>query len=109
MSRVYYPDCEIEVGGFADREPFACDDAEVWIEGDSILISYFDEDGIVVLEGRPDDQSGWKLAARSRPRRAFLRPMSEDPGCFTGTLDEQGEVTAWRLRLGEPEGEPEKA
>ena len=103
MSRVYYTDCEVDVGGFGEREPFECDDAEVWIEGDSILISYFDEEGIVVLEGRPDDGSGWKLAARSRPRRAFLRPMSEDPGCFAGTLDEQGEVASWRLRLGDPE------
>ena len=108
MSRVYHPDCQIEVARLGEREPFECDDAEVWIEGDAILISYFDDDGIVVLEGRPDDQSGWKLSARSRPRRAFLRPMSEDPGCFSGTLDEHGEVAAWRLRLGAPEGAPER-
>lgn len=103
MSRIHYPECRVEVDGNAEIEPFECEDAEVWIEGGSILISYFDDDGIVVLEGRPDEDSGWTLSARSRPRQAFLRPMSESPGSFAGEIDEQGEVAAWRLHLGAPD------
>ena len=103
MSRVHYPECRVEVEGGGAREPFACDDADVWVEGESILISYFDDDGMVVLEGRPDADAGWTISARSRPRQAFLKPMSEDPGSFVGEIDEQGEVSIWRLRLGEPD------
>jgi hypothetical protein len=102
MSRVHYPDSAIQIEGWSHHGAFECDDAEVWIEGDLILISYFDDDGIVVLEGHPDEEGGWALSARSRPRRAFLKPMSEAIGHFAGELDEQGEVAVWRLRLGEP-------
>ncbi len=104
MSRVHYPDCRVEVERSETRETFECDDADVWIEDESILISYFDDEGMVILEGRPDDEAGWRLSARSRPRQAFLKPMAEDPCSFTGEIDEQGEVTIWRLRLGEPDG-----
>ena len=103
MSRIYYPECRVEVDEDGDRDGFECDDAEVWIEEASILISYFDDDGIVVLEGRPDEASGWILSARSRPRRAILTPMTDSPGSFAGEFDEQGEVAAWRLHLGNPE------
>ena len=96
------PDCAVEVERWSRHDPFECDDAEVWIEGDSILISYFDEDGIVVFEGHPDEEGGWALIARSRPRRAFLKPMPEAIGHFVGEFDEQGEVAVWRLRLGRP-------
>ncbi len=103
MSRTHYPECRVEVEGGLDREPFDCEDAEVWIESESILISYFDEEGMVVMEGRPGDESGWTLSARSRPWRAFLKPMSEAPGSFAGEIDVEGEITTWRIRLGEPD------
>ena len=100
--RVHYAECQVEVEESGAREAFECDDAEVWIENDAILISYFDHEGIVVLEGQPDDNSGWTLSARSRPWRAFLKPMSEASGNFAGEIGEQGEVATWRLRLGKP-------
>jgi hypothetical protein len=84
---------------------FSCEDAEVWIEDELILISYFDDEGIVVLEGRSDGDQGWALMARSRPWRAFLRPAPEKAGCFVGEIDEQGETADWRLTLGAPEKE----
>ena len=102
--RVHYVECQVEVEESGDREAFECDDAEVWIEDESILISYFDHEGIVVLEGRPDDDSGWTLSARSRPWRAFLKPMSEASGSFVGEIGEQGEVATWRLRLSKLSG-----
>lgn len=103
MSRIHYAEVRIHVGAFGSTPAFDCDDAEVWIEAESILVAYFDDDGVVVLEGRPDEAGGWRLAARSRPRRAFLTPMAETPGCYVGELDEQGEVARWTLSLGEPD------
>ena len=102
MTRVFYPDCAVEVSAWGETSAFACDDAEVWIDGDSILVSYFDEDGIVVLEGQPDGAGGWALVARSRPRRANLSPIGDDSRRFEGTIEEQGEGGHWELCLGEP-------
>ena len=104
MARAHHADCRVEVEAWTSREAFDCDDAEVWIEEDSILVSYFDDEGMVVLEGRPEAPDGWRLTARSRPWRAFLRPIGEAPGSFAGEIDEQGEVVAWRIRLGPEEG-----
>jgi hypothetical protein len=98
--RIHYVDCSVEVEAWGDCEAFACDDAEARIEGDVILISYFDEQGIVVLEGRSGERGGWTFMARSRPRRAFLAPMGDSPDTLVGEIDEQGEVTGWQLRLG---------
>ena len=102
MTRQYFPDCCVEVAAWADYDDFACDDAEAWIEDESILISYFDDEGIVVLEGISDREDGWILTARSRPRKATLRPVVGESRSFVGSIDEQGESSNWKLRLGPP-------
>jgi len=102
MTRHYFPDCRIEVAAWAESEAFACDDAEAWIEAESILVSYFDDEGIVVLEGTSDRDDGWVLTARSRPRRATLRPVEGEDRSFVGSIDQQGESSTWTLRLGVP-------
>ena len=107
MNRVHHPVCCIEVEAWPTREAFRCDDAEIWIDADSILISYFDDEGMVVLEGRPEPSGGWQLVARSRPWRAFLRPISDSPDNFAGEIDEQGERVAWRVRFGPDPGPAE--
>ena len=103
MPRTYHADCSVEVEAWDDQAEFECDDAEVWIEDGSILVSYFDAEGIVVLEGIPDGKGGWHLVARSRPRRATLVPAVDDARSFAGTIEEGGESTRWTLRLSEPE------
>jgi len=105
MTRIFYPECRIEVASCGDRDAFACDDAEVWIEDDSILVSYCDDEGIVVLEGRSDRAAGWTLGGRSRPRRATLRPVEGEHRCYAGSVDELGETGRWTLRLGVPAAE----
>lgn len=102
MKRISYPECQVEVEAWAEHDAFACEDAEVWIEGDLILVSYFDDDGIVVLEGKSDGSGGWKLGARSRPRRATLSAVPNEGGSYTGSIEEGGETGAWKLRLGVP-------
>jgi hypothetical protein len=105
VERRYHPDCRVEIAGWGDREAFRCEDAEVWIEGEAILISYFDDEGIVVLEGREDGAGGWQLVARSRPRRARLRPEAREATAFVGEIEEHGETAGFRLRLSEPAGQ----
>jgi hypothetical protein len=121
MKRLFFANCRVEIAPWGDHEAFDCDDAEVWIEGDSILVSYFDEDGIVVLEGNSDHAGGWTLGARSRPRRARLLPLDSggegvgDPGAdgraggvsrsYRGSIVEQGESGRWTLHLGVPASE----
>jgi len=103
--RIYHPESRIAIEpseSMAASEVFECEDAEVWIEGESILISYFDDEGIVVLEGRGDEIGGWTLTGRSRPRRGRLEPARESPGEFSGELEEHGEKGRWSLRLGAP-------
>ena len=100
--RVHHPACAVSVAAFGETEAFECDDGEVWIDGDQILVSYFDDDGIVVLEGWPREEGGWEFSARSRPRRAFLAPMADSSHILEGEIDECGEVAVWRLTLGEP-------
>lgn len=90
----------MRVAGRAEEPAFEADDAEVWLEAAWILVSYFDDDGMVVFEGRADGEGGYELAARSRPWRAFLRPMADAPGSFAGEIDAQGESVAWQLVLG---------
>ena len=99
-SRVLYVDCRVDVAAWKGLDAFECDDAEVRIEGDQVVVSYFDEEGMVVMEGRMEGQGAWSLMARSRPWRAFLAPMGDPPGVFVGEIDEHGEVTDWKLSLG---------
>lgn len=105
MTRSFYPACEIQVEAFADAEAFACDDAEVWIEDDVMLVSYFDDEGPVVFEGRAEPGgAGWRLGARSRPWQASL--VAESPGSgeaaatvFRGVIETLEERAGWSLKL----------
>ena len=107
MSRRFFPDSCVEVDPIGDQDAFSCEDAEVWMEGAAILVSYFDDDGIVVLEGIREEGSEYALTARSRPRRATLLPVAESDGVpeaaarsFAGTVSEGTETARWKLVLG---------
>jgi len=45
-SRVLYVDCRVDVAAWKGLDAFECDDAEVRIEGDQVVVSYFDEEGM---------------------------------------------------------------
>lgn len=109
MTRRFFPDSCVEVDSIGDQDAFSCDDAEVWMEGHAILVSYFDEDGIVVLEGLSENGSDYTLMARSRPRSATLARVSGEgvggdaavfPEEYVGSISEQGETAHWKLTLG---------
>lgn len=105
MTRVFYPECRIEIGAWGGHDALVCEDAEAWVEEERILVCYFDDDGIVVLEGSSDRSGGWTLAARSRPRQATLAPAEDRTGSYAGRFEEQGESVVWTLCLGEPAGD----
>jgi hypothetical protein len=103
MTRRHYPECHVVVSAWEEQAALDCEDAEVWIEDESILVSYFDEDGIVVLEGLSDRNGGWTLMARSRARRATLSPVAGEEAVLRGSIDEMGHTVDWTLRLGDRE------
>ena len=111
MKRRSFPDSRVDIESFGDQDAFSCDDAEVWMEGDAILVSYFDDEGIVVLEGILEQGSSYRLMARSRPRSATLSPVSDragsesGPAQYAGLLSEQGETASWTLTLGAEESD----
>ena len=107
--RLHHENCLVEVSAWGERGDSRCDDAEVWIEGEAILISYLDDEGLVVLEGRSDGEGGWTLAGRSRPWRASLEPAPGEARAWVGEIEEQGERGRWRLRLAEAEAEVDDA
>ncbi len=67
-----YLACRAEVG-FDDGSPvFIDDDVDVEIEDGRMLLTYFDDEGAVVFEGREQAPGHYVLTARSRPRKAQL-------------------------------------
>ena len=67
-----YLACRAEVG-FDDGSPvFTDDDVDVEIEDGRMLLTYFDDQGAVVFQGREEAPGRYELIARSRPRRAQL-------------------------------------
>ncbi len=104
MSRIHHPGCRVDVDERSDRETFSDPDAEAWLEPGSILVSYYDEDGMVIFDGVEAEDGGYSLSARSRPWRADLRPMADDPGVLAGMIEAPDESFAWRLRLGNAVG-----
>lgn len=62
------------VAGFDDgRAPDIDDDADLELQGGTLLLTYWDDGGAVVFAGERQDDGRYELVARSRPRRAVLR------------------------------------
>ncbi len=84
-----YLACRAEVG-FDDGSPvFTDDDVDVEIEDGRMLLTYFDDQGAVVFQGREEAPGRFELTARSRPRKAQLQRTG---GALEGSWQE-GDVT----------------
>ena len=99
MSPVLHAGSRVEVAARDDRDAWTDDEADVRLADDSMVVAYFDEDGLVLFDGVPSEEGGWEFAARSRPWRAFLRPMADDPTVLEGEIEAPDERFAWRLVL----------
>ena len=67
--------------------PFEDDDSEVRIEEGRILICYWDDQGVVIFDGREEQPGHFVCSARSRPRKAELS-MEPDGRTLRGTFEE---------------------
>lgn len=92
--------CRAEVRFDDGRPPFEDDDVEVRIEGEWILLCYWDERGAVVFEGAQSAPGRFELKARSRPRTARL-DHSPERGLLEGTWSEGDESGGLRIELGQ--------
>ncbi len=85
------------VVGFDDGSPvFTDDDVDVSIEDGRILLTYFDDQGAVVFEGREEAPGHYELTARSRPRRAQLRRTDD---VLEGSWREGNSTGSLRIEL----------
>ncbi len=68
----HYLRCLVAVTDDAGEPPFEDDDADVELGSGGVLVSYFDDQGPVVLQGVETEPGRFALKARSRPRQAEL-------------------------------------
>jgi hypothetical protein len=92
--------CQVEV--FADDGAvlFDDDDCDVRLREQILIVSYFDDEGPLVFEGRGSDDGSYELWCRGRPRKARLS-LSPDQSRFEGAWIEGDERGSWRILLGE--------
>ena len=89
--------CRVTVGFCDGRPAFEDDDADLHLGDGELLLSYWDERGVVVLIGPESEPGCFELVARSRPRRCTLR--REDPRAFSGSWVEGEERGTLRVEL----------
>ncbi len=90
--------CRVEVVPEAGASPFDDDDCDVRLEGDQLVVTYWDEDGVVVFDGNRDADGKFDLWCRSRPRRAELR-FCEENRVLEGSWSERENRGSWRIEL----------
>jgi hypothetical protein len=91
-----YSGCRVVVTYDDGRARFEDDDCDVSLEDDELLVTYWDERGPVVLQGRDRGES-FAVTARSRPSTATLRRQG---GVFEGTWRERDDSGRLRIELG---------
>jgi hypothetical protein len=92
--------CRARVGSDDGAAAIADDDADVDLGEGRILVSYFDDEGPVVLQGLETTPGRFELAARSRPRKAELALEGDR---LEGRWWEARRAGSLRIELGEEE------
>jgi hypothetical protein len=90
------------VAAFDDSRP-DCedDDAELQLDEGALLLTYWDDEGVVVLVGAERAPGEYDWRARSRPRRGTLRRV--DARTFTGVWEQGGECGTLRIEWSDSE------
>jgi hypothetical protein len=90
-----YSGCRVVVTYDDGRERFEDDDCDVSLEEGRLLVTYWDERGPVVLQGR-DQGECFAVTARSRPSKAML---TREGDVFEGTWRERDDSGSLRIEL----------
>ena len=90
--------CRVEVGFGDERPPVVDEDGDLHVQGDRLLLSYWDDQGAVVFVGEREGER-FNLMARSRPRRGELR--RESASVFIGAWAEGSDGGSLRVVLPE--------
>ena len=95
-----YLRCRASVGSDDGAPAVEDDDADVDLGEGRILLSYFDDHGPVVMQGRETAPGRFELSARSRPRKAELAARGDR---LEGRWWEARASGSLRIDLGEKE------
>lgn len=76
---------------------------EVRIDESEIVVSYEDEDGIVIYRGNNDGSGHFALNAPERDGKASLHRFPPDGNILEGSWVEDGARGMWRIELREPD------
>ena len=94
----FWEGCRVEVVTEAGGSRFDDDDCDVRLEGDQLVVTYWDENGAVVFDGSRDEGGVFDLWCRSRPRRAELH-FCEENRALEGSWSERESRGTWRIEL----------
>lgn len=105
MKLVQFNGCHVVVGEGGPFQAVEDDDADLALGEGELLLSYWDDQGAVVLVGPEDEPGRFELMGRSRRRRATLRRKSLH--CFEGQWFEGSASGSLRVELPEDAEFPE--
>jgi hypothetical protein len=92
--------CVVEVLAEDGSVLFDDDDCDVRLREEILIVSYFDDEGPLVFEGRRSDAGSYELWCRGRPLRGHLE-LSSDRTRFEGAWVQGDDRGSWRIRLGD--------
>ncbi|MHB1643403.1 MAG: hypothetical protein ACYCS8_12220 [Acidithiobacillus sp.] len=79
------------------------DTVEVRIDEREIVVSYEDDDGVVIYRGNNDGSGHFSLEAPERNGRASLHRFIPNGNFLEGYWIEGGSTGMWRIELGQPD------
>lgn len=84
---------------FYDETPaYEGEDCEIILNGDEIVVSYDDEDGVTVYRGKDDGQGHFVIECREKRGKATLHRMKRSK-FLEGFWIEAGYKRFWRIVL----------
>ena len=93
----HFSGCRVVVGFDDGRSDHEDDDADLQLGDGELLLSYWDDEGAVVLVGAEAEPGHFELLARSRPLRCALRRA--DARTLTGSWSQGEECGTLRVEL----------
>lgn len=88
VDTVYYDETEADEG----------DDCEIRIDGDQIVVSYEDDEGVVLYKGKNHGNGHFQLSSPERNGKATLH-MFEGSKILEGFWIQDGNKGFWRISL----------